>query len=782
MKNVLAVLSIPILLSCIFSFSCQAGQFESRNGKDLPVSGTIRILVLLAEVHFTTDRAKDPTGLKGEPQWRAGTWPSWANNDNPELNAFDFSDTLSEAQGLFSKYFYQASFGQFRVIADFLKCPENGGIFRVESDDGVVRPQDALNAANTCLGNSFHTLKGHDDFSYFDNWIMSKPGLPKLHRNDSTFESPGKWDHVMIIWRNNLGKQYNPSTKEYFYNSINGNGYCSPGSPGMLLGYHANTYSNFSIYGQLNVNIMRHEFSHLLLGGNNFHVAGGGNGEPNYWIPKISAYSMLALYDATLACWNGWDRQRLGWQLPGNKFEISARTPDNNTEVNADLSADSSGLDGLYLLRDFVTSGDAIRIRLPANDPLNSYPQFLWIENHNGMKRNKCPFDRWMYADNPCIDTSVYGIYIYMQIDKDIRSSDNSNEVFGGFADYLRMVSADGFYDRELDTFELPEKCLGNIPVRPFRRLPDKENPLTGSGDNDQIVVDLDKNHRISAGDMHPNDIENFGNGMYDHSFVQNGNNRQVYTLSGKRKIGLMTNPSTASMGNLVSFDGPVGNAKNQNKIFLNGISIEIVEQNENGNILLKIRFDDTEVTGNVRWCGSELILNNNTHASSFDLDLKKKSSISLERGITPTRMDKPVDIAGSDVFTDKTRMIFRKSRIRIDTSACIAVNDSSILNLDQAEVTISKDGFICVNPGCALKLSAGSKVRLYDGARIRMEAGSTLEIEEGVEIIFEGKRSRLEINGEFIADESVILPNNSSGKRIRNIKLGRNYKKVIRR
>jgi hypothetical protein len=738
--------------------------YDSRNGYNLPVSGTIRIAVILVEVNYTSPDVHDPTGENGWGGWQKHSLPEWAMNPSAGLNAFDAFDT-GTASGRISLYFSQASFGKFHVIADYIKCPDNGGIFSVDSPDGVVTPADAIKSVNKKLGGKIETLHSLNNISYFNLWNLSLPGLPKERIRDSISAAARKWDHVMIIWRNNQGKRYNATAKKYDYDLVTGNGYCSAGSPGELLGYNASTFSNFSIYGELNENIIRHEFSHMLYGGNNFHVAGGGAGDPNYWIPKISGYSNLSLYDATLACWNGWDRQRLGWKPDGNKYFISAGKLPSLTQANGDLDVNDTSGEGIYVLRDFITTGDAIRIKLPFTVPGKEYNEYLWIENHNGKDKNKSPFDRWFYEGN-CITHSAYGLYMYMQIDKDINSSQVFNDVYGGYCDFLRMITADGFYDRILDTILVPEQCLNNIPVRPFRRISERQNPLTGQGDNDMMSLDLDKNHQLTAGDQYVNDIENT-DGKFRYDFVQNGNNRQVFTSDKNKKIGMATNPCTATQINLVSYNSAVRGAKNIRSTYLNGVSAEILKQDSSGAITIRIRFNDTDIDNDVRWCSPEIILNDIQSPGRYSLHLCKEKILTLDLGFTPTRMDSPITFNHEDVFTSSTKMICKKnSSVMIDTSAQIILKNGSILQADsESKILMSSKSKLLVKDNSVLMISG--LLTLNPKSLVQIDTGATIEFLPGAKIIFNGN-ARMKINGTIIQHDNNSQLQIHSDKHIR--------------
>lgn len=242
---------------------------ESSNGRYMTANGVVRILIVFAEVEYTgsTDDPTPPEGLLG---WPAHQLPTWAND------LCDANEPVGTAVGMFTRYYQEASSGNLLVLGDYLLAPDNGGIFKVQSTTGSVQPSQAIAAVNAALGTSIVTGHGFADLDDFDRWTLEGsghgPGEPKL--TPST-ESPRLWDHVMFVWRNSFGND--------------GSGYVSSGNPGSLLGYGMNTYSNFGAHNRMPLDIMRHEFAHLLYGNNNFHTSGGGWNAPggHYWIQRF---------------------------------------------------------------------------------------------------------------------------------------------------------------------------------------------------------------------------------------------------------------------------------------------------------------------------------------------------------------------------------------------------------------------------------------------------------------------------------------------------------------
>src|SRR5690606_8486226 len=270
--------------------------WASWNGWYLPTYDTLRILVILIE----------QDGAADSPDWPAHSLPIWVDNPDPNTNLFDYNVPSGTATGLLTRYFQDASSGRFHVIADYLK-PDSAAIFHTTGPTGSV---SAAIAAVNSQASGFLTVHGFTSIGDFDKFTAYQDinntylGLPKPNIAD------GRYDHVMFIWRMDN-------------TAINNQGWASKGSPGVLLGHDANTHSLFYSHHGIPINIMRHEFSHLLYGGNNFHAGGGGfytGGQ--FFISRSNGWSNMGLYNGSLSSWNAWDRQRMGWKAADQTLEI----------------------------------------------------------------------------------------------------------------------------------------------------------------------------------------------------------------------------------------------------------------------------------------------------------------------------------------------------------------------------------------------------------------------------------------------------------------------------
>jgi hypothetical protein len=675
--------------------------FESRNGWYLPTEGQLRILIVFCEINYSNP-ADDPTE-GGNESWPAGKLPVWANDlVNPHL-----PDDFSEAKGL-TQYFLQASSGRLIILGDYLRNPE-GGIFSTDK----FSINDLIDNINEKLNGRIITNAGLNDIRHFDNWTLSTPETgPGLPKQSPSTESPSKYDHVMFIWRNRKGADNTGASY-------------SNGFGRKLLGFEANTYSINTTYRHLPFKLIRHEFSHLILGGNNFHCGGGGHAAPGYFPHLMGGWSILGLHDSSIQTWNAWDRQRLGWKCIGSPHEISARDENNKAYVNADLDANNSLHEGVYILRDFATYGEALRIRMPHLDPEEQFQQFLWLEFHQGAAINSIPYYQWQYEseDRPCVLPFIPGMFAYMQIDRENRKACNAGDVFSGFADYLRPVPANGFWDRLVMNDEVMNDCVQYSDVKPFKLL--KNNPFSGSSDLDRLMYDMNNDAELDFNEVSSlfNYVE-FVNGDYRRNLFALGHPRHAFHKDANKEISIDGNPSSANMMNMVrSGPSPMKNQKNVRKVYINGIHVSIIDQ-QSDFLKVKVSFKDYNIKKNVRWCADEIVLQPYHNVDSVKLILNKNRQLHIDRSLSASRMNKPEAIGKKRLFNDATTFLLKKG-------ASIEMKSRSRLIIDN---------------GSTLKLDEGAFISMSKGARIIVRSNSSLEISSIKNIQYNSKKLPIKI------------------------------------
>ena len=661
------------ILLCVALPNLTFGQVESRNGWVLPTEGTVRILMVFVEIDHDVDPSVDAFP-KGSAAWKVNRLPEYRDDI---VNVYEGEDSLM----LLTQYYDETSFGELTILGDYfpeiitLKQSEIG-----RNKTKILRSVvDRINSANRISSQNLSL----EDFDFWEN--ESKKGSPK-----SPSDSFSGVDHLMIFLRN--------------FNLIRkANGQASAAMAGKIGGYGTDSYSVFGAGDGIPFKILKHEFNHLLIGGNNFHSGGGNSaGFRSYTVALQGGWSMMGAANSALLSVSSWDRYWLGWSPKENQFEISARDR-NDREVNGDLNPSDGGK--RYVLRDFVTTGDALRIKLPFV-PEDEFPQWIWLENHTTYKNNGSPTDVFNYEHYECIEPAVPSVFVVRQID--------ANETSGKalyrsvYADYLKPIPATGAYDYVWDKEKLDlGPCVDNRPHFVYTLKDEFENPLTGHHELEEPFYFTDSTSSITADNMRRLSIRRNRNGSYKrHPHLGDPN----YGMSedGVNKIGLGTNPSTAStITHVNNRRGKSTNRRNSDSVYLNGICIEIIQTRDDLSVEVEVSFNDTLMEESRRWAGSEIVLSNH---NSMGSDLYVNSTLTLDRGKTITRFVEPDTVMGEIYFSSPTVL-------RITSGAKMTV---------EAEVRLLKDSKIIVEPGGELELLRGSKIFLEDSAEIVFESGSS--------------------------------------------------------
>lgn len=446
----------------------------------------------------------------------------------------------------------------------------------------------------------------------------------------------------------------------------------------------------------------------------------------------------MGLANASLNSWNAWDRQRMGWYGAtdgvDNAYLVSARDANNTAEVNGDLDASLPGGAGIYTLRDFVGTGDAIRIKLPFTNPSTEYPEFLWVENHQGRALNGNPFDKWQYEGADCVDGIVPGLQMYVQIDKEVREASSSAPIYSGPGDHLRPLDASGHYDESFSTATVLNTCIcWQCPLQPFVR--GLANPFTGTADRHWVPVDLNADIHISTtADSRANSVEDVSGVSQIHAYDL-GNARQVFTPGGNQKLGIGTNPSSATMMNLVGYQFTTNNQPNLRRIYLNGVSVELLAQNADGSIQVRVRFDDVDVTNDARWCADEIQLNPVATSTGYSLNITNGNTLTLDRGTTPTQRDATPELYnGQQVFNMPTLMRCTNGTVlNMEGGSQLVVDHGSTLRLEAGS-------WLQMAGGSNLHVRNGGRLEIMPGAILKLANGAHVHIEEGPDASMDGR------------------------------------------
>ncbi|MFN3874308.1 MAG: hypothetical protein ACK4L7_00145 [Flavobacteriales bacterium] len=653
---------------------------HSSNGCYLSPHGTIRVLVLFCELEYDKTPSRDPQP-DGAEHWPKGRLPKWADD------LFD-PHPAAACLGRITRYYRDMSMGRFTVLGDYIDT-----ILTIrESEHPTLGNAHGIGALAVKEANELGALRTRHRLgpADFDMWKRGgQPGMPKQRGPDS----PHSYDHVMVIARNS-GLTHNQGSTD-------------PGSPGKLFGFESDSQSRFGGMWSMPFEILQHEFNHLLFGGNNFH-AGGGNANifTRYFTCMQGGWSMMGGSNSSLLTCNAWDRRRLGWTLPGSPFAIPARDA-HGAAVNGDLDP-LEGDTGVFVLRDFITTGDALRIRLPYLGE-KEYPQWLWLENHQTAARNGVPSDRFHYeAEMPCVKAAVPGIYAYVQVD---RERMHGRDIQGGHADYLRAVPASGFHDYALRGDTVQFQCLWPGPTAPLVQRRALANPLSGASELEITLFDTGKEELKG---VVPRII--IADGNYEDASHFFGHARQAFVPGKHPGLGLGTNPPLANMLTFTHTQGrPLhpSDGPDNRTVHLADIAVELLEQRADGAIAVRVARNRTRVSGAVRFCADSIVLHPPLNRALPALHAQPGAAIRIDRGRTPTRWDRPEKAGGKRWFSAPTRLtLLEGARIAIDARAKLTLENGSVLHaLPGSRIELHRKA--------RLQASGDSRIVLHGDARI---------------------------------------------------------------
>lgn len=658
---------------------------NSTNGWYLSPHGTIRVLLLFAEIDWDKSPGRDPQP-NGADHWPKGALPTWKDD------VFD-PRPASAYIAQVTRYYHDMSLGRYTVLGDYIDTI----LTLRESEYPTVGNAHGLGALAVKEANKLGRLRTKHGLSVadFDLWKRGgKPGMPKQSGSDD----PHSYDHVMVIVRNS-GLTHNQGSVD-------------PGSPGRLFGYESDSQSRFGGMYAMPYEILQHEYNHLLFGGNNFHVGGGNAAQFTSYFPFLQGgWSMMGGSNSSLLTGNAWDRDRLGWRAPNAPHRINAHNS-AGLAVNSDLDP-YNGDTGIHVLRDFMTTGDALRLRLPFLSE-NEYQQWIWLENHQTYRHNGVLSDRFHYEQEmSCVSGAVPGLYAYVQVDRDNRYG---NDVFGQHSDYLRPISASGNYDRTLRDVEMTFECLWPGPTRAFDVGASTANPLTGNSELELGLDEVDKEGRLSRNKHYVPRIE-FRDGVKMDKGQFFGHSRQAFTVEGNRKLGMTTNPSTANMLTLLNQGTKAinkGLQPDNRVVHLSGLVVELLEQRADGALVLRIGNDDRRLDHTLRWCADSIVLHPTPYHDRPALVIADGGHLIIDRSGTPTRLGEPERSNGRTWYSKPTKFVIDfGARVTGERKAKLELRNSSELHIKR---------------GAALVLHDKAKLIVDDGCRIVLHDGAVLQ------------------------------------------------------
>ena len=454
----------------------------------------------------------------------------------------------------------------------------------------------------------------------------------------------------------------------------------------------------------LHAYLFMHEFAHNLYNAPHLFGANGTCGNRYY---QTWGWGMMTPVP-TMWSANAWERWYLGW----TSLQASG--------VSSDVqSAQSLTPNGEYTLRDYVTTGDVMRIRIPHTS------QYLWLENH--ALRGPCDQRRgWGGGgDGQPLKPAPEGLLAMVE-DMGSRttllSPFDKNKVNG-----LRVVSAAGNFDyyHSPGTSTYNNRLWGNELYNFVERSP---NSLSGQNEISQIRLDFDNNGVIDYDDYHGN-MDKISGNEWAYSMVFRGQftDGLMGPNIGSRTVGyrmaLDANPAIVPHAKFDRLSDALEPIK------LNGLSVQITAVDAQGNITVRVRFNDTDL-GIVDWSGNlvaEPVANTSSGYSYYLTPQPVRRSSLLKRSGTPNRSQ-----AGPQQdFVNPTKLVLQPG-----VSFGVGNNMSFELRGEETTLYAEQGSHITLEPGAELVLGGGTTLSLYERNDLEEIGSGALIMQPGSRLI----------------------------------------------
>ncbi len=716
--------------------------YHSWDGDDISPKTKMHVLNIFVNVIY--DEHRDTNNIAGSTFWPcvtdtlqegvnvSGTIPS---------NLLDFMDTVyvpGQLHGTITRIFGESSFDSLQIAGDFIVV--NVREKRVLNTYHQFKYYNIAKAAVDVINDKgFHTIYGHDDISYYD------------YLNNGTFY------FTQVIIRN-ISNDYGGLC------SSCGNGNLPLTGKSIVINGVSHSFSDFGNIqntggGNITLNptdVVTHEISHKLFGSDNFHTSGGNHrGSGSNTMPFMTiqgGYGLMGGGNSGLVSCNGYERWRMHWKHPSSTYYIGARNYLNTTSVNSDISKEDGNK--WFVLRDFVTYGDAVRIKMPYKDSTITPNQYIWLEFHNVGHNNKLDFLQYSNSSE-CLHRGSSGIYSYYQIGRDVLESTDRTEIWDLInRDNLRIISNEGYWDYTQYSYRCDTDfvCVNWILDSNYY-VPEYSNAFCGYNDQEKFIVpkdnDTDLSNTYDVIQIIPRrDVTYCIRERSAHNMMKNGAmvtrsipliGDSLDAFSSHRKINMGTNPSTCNAKTCYTYNLSAQkhllfdkNAQyNDTTTYLTGLSIEMIPV---GDTLwwVRVRWDDYDITDNARWTGRIVL------KGSEQVNLTSGHSITLAQNRTPAQQKRDTESgyfaapthltceAGSH-FTQQphsTLLLAEKSRFALDSGATYHLGDSAqILVREKSSFTISRGADFTGGIAAEIIVDSLSTLYVYDTARLRREA-----------------------------------------------------------
>jgi len=704
-----------LLILCLLPSILLAQEVNSWDGCGIKPTSNFRVLNIFINVVYDVHpkRNPNPTGNF----WPAVLYSRQEGVNNTAIPTYlsDFMDTgynANHLHGTLTRIFGESSLDSLQMTGDFVVV--NVCESRVLAD---THEPDKSFASDAQFGYA-RIIKVAIDL------INAKGGLQTIYRHnrieDYDYEHKHQFFFTNILIRN-ITKNYGGLNKGSGIGSIPRYG-IKIGDSTYLLNKGTLQCVGTDDISTNPTSVIIHEISHNLFGNNDFHASGGNHramAGAMTFLAIQGGYGLMGAAASSLVSCNGYERWRMHWKNPDAPDFISARDLSNSRYLLSDISKDNGPQ--TFLLRDFVTYGDVIRIQLPYKVSDAASNQYIWLENHQIGNNNKLDFMQYANTSN-CRPYGKPGIYAYYQVGRDVFSGTRKEVFFSNERDNLKIIPAEGFWDYELLSDTLNPYNMRCITYEPhtYTILRTSSNAFCGTQDQSSMLFPAPGATSLKTSDEYALWRKQIGSQVID-SLACLGDNRDAF--SGHTTLSMSSNPSTCNT--IVHYSNNYGSAniracytpRNNETIFLSGLSIEITPVQDH-NYQVDIRWDSYDITQDVRWTGNVVLKEKAV--------LTEGHKVVLAQNVTPiqTTLDDE-----SGYFSTVTH--FRceaNSQFIQERGTSLVLTEKSTLALDSASTyELNDNAQIIIEKNCTMTISPAARLMMSDNALIVIERGGSL-------------------------------------------------------
>jgi len=427
---------------------------------------------------------------------------------------------------------------------------------------------------------------------------------------------------------------------------------------------------------------------------------------------------------------NAWERWYLGWT------ELRAGASQVSTDIQDASSLTATG--GVYTLRDYLSTGDVMRIRLPNTS------QYLWLEN----RAKNSPFDQSDYTvggDGLAFRPPPRGLVGMVE---DLNGSrQNQSRFYSLPTNGMRVVSAQGNFDYTHSAtygtynnhlwgngmFDLygpngPTSMPVPNPTGTHSQISTMRFDLTGDG-----VINYDPasgNGDVTIGN------ESLWDWVEQGQFTDGGLGPDIGARLVGFRYGLDTNP--------VIIPHQTYDVSNErlSQIPLSGLSVEIMGYDApSGDLTLWVRYDDTRIRQSTRWTGDLKTYPVANAYNGAEVYVDSYATLTLNRSATAQRAHPG---PGQD-FVNDTRLTVSTGTRLVTAAAGHLLLEGAGTTLyveDNASVQVGSGGSLYAGPGTTI--SVQNRSDLQDNGQLVLKVGSKLIIRSTGQVILGTQRPAL--------------------------------------